>query len=323
MIRNTWTSLCLFFLLSFQLQAQDANEAVQYIQFFNAEFAQMQHLQIEYSALLVHRREEIAARKRIEIIRLVEAAQQKFENVDKHPNDKSLKESAVNTINMLHKTVTQNYDEVIREQVGCVQCFEAVLAEFEMSEKDSKEISKAMEKMQKQIKKFAADHDIELVAGENEYDNVIDKINRLNGYTQQLDLVILEINYADAALIKAFNDNDIKEAKAQHKKLGKAISQAKVRFKKTKAIPEDKASYQQVERVIKFYEEANKDLYPDMLSAFDKSGKIKNEKVNDYNKAINKLAQGGPVYVAKYYEAKDALMKRNIPQPQVPQLKRT
>lgn len=93
----------------------------------------------------------------------------------------------------------------------------------------------------------------------------------------------------------------------------KAANNASKRLKKIERIKEDATAIGQAEKLVDFYKDASKKLYPDMVSAFDKKGNVINEKVDLYNKSIQKLAKSTGTLTMKYETAKLNLQQRHIP----------
>lgn len=309
------SSLLFLVLSNFSIQAQTFDQPVQYIGFFNQEFANMQQLQVEYSSYLVHTRSEVANQKRAQLDQLIKQIQKKFSNVTAFENDHGIKASAVKTLSLMKTSIERDYASAAAGETGCTDCFETVERESQLADKDSDEVDKAMKSMQENIKKFAKTHEIDLVYDTNENNNTILKINKINTYVRDLDLATLQVQYADGAIIKALNQKDIEGAKAANKKLAQAVAEATKRLKKVEDIKEDATCYGQAERLIEYYKKAQKEIYPELLGSFKKDGSIINEKVDTYNKYINKLNEGGNNALNKYYEAKHNLLQRNIPKP--------
>lgn len=296
--------------------AQTFNTPLEYIQFFNEELVTMQRLQVEYASLLVHEDENIAEQTRQELQKSITTALNKFGGVVPHPDDKGLKQSAVDVLKTLERMSSQNHDADIQSKVGCLECFPAIEMEYQLSEKDGAEVGKSMKTMQTHIEQFAKDHDITLKEGSNSYNTVIERINRVTTYSQAVNLAVLQVQYADDAIIAAINEQRIDDARAGVKTLTKEADEAMKRLKKIAAIPEDKTCFSQAENYIAFYQKAAKEVYPELLSAFDKSGQVINDKVDAYNKNIEVLNTNGNNTLTRYWEAKDNLLKRAIPRPE-------
>lgn len=308
------TTIALF--AGFSLSAQTFNTPVEYIQFFNEEFVNMQQLQVEYASLLIHEDEALAEETRLKLQQSVDAALNKFGGVTPHPDDKGLKQSAVDVLKTLERISDNNHKEAIAAKVGCTDCFEAIEMEYQLGEKDGAEVHKSMENMRAQIAKFAKDHNITLKEGNNSYNSVIERINRVTSYSQAVNLGVLQVQYADDLVISAINEKRLDDAKTAVKALAQATNEATARLKKIQPIAEDKTCITQAENYILFYQKAAKEHYPDMLSAFDKNGEVINEKVDVYNKNIDLINTQGNGALDRYLQAKDALLKRAIPKPE-------
>lgn len=308
-------SLLLISYLASAQQLQHFSSAVEYIEFFNKEFVTIQDLQIEYSAFLVHTRSEIAEEKRQTLLKATKAAHDRISQVRPYNDDKGMKANAVKVLDIMLLIGNKNYSTIASEKVGCVDCFACVETEDELTNQDSKEMGKVMKNLIKSYEDFAKANEIELTDKDAQNESLLGKINRINDYTRQLDLVTLEVQYAGTDIINALNASNIEKAKENLKNLSKAVANASKRLQKVERISEDATAFGHAENLVEFYKEAAKSIYPDMLSSFDKKGVIINEKVNSYNKNIEKINNGTTNNYGKYLTAKLNLQQRHIPKP--------
>ena len=313
-MRSLFYTLCGLLLCSFA-QAQSGNDAVDYLNFFNQEFAQLQDIQIEYSSVLAHLGSEIAEQKRQALLARAQSTHDRFKNLQPHPKDKGIRNNALKVLDVMLKMGQTDYLAQAETKTGCSDCFPTILLQTELIDKEAENLSKAMGQTQKSIEQFAKDLDIELLDGDESPETLLGKIGRINGYLQEINLATLEVQYADAAIVAALNEKDIESAKKQVKALAKATSNANRRLKQLERIKEDATVIYQAERLVTFYEKATKDLYPKMLSAFDKKGNVINEKVDLYNNSIATLSRNIQEITNKYMNAKLQLQQRHIPKP--------
>lgn len=297
------------------INAQSFDEPVKYIEFFNQEFSVMQDLQIEYSSFLVHTRSDVAENKRQKLLLETQKIHNKFQKVVAYADDKGIKENAIKILDAMLKIGNTEYSKIASEKVGCLDCFSCVIAEGELTDKDSKEMGKSMKAMLKSIESFAKVHEIGMTEDANNHETLLGKINRINSYIHQLGLATLEVQYASSDIIDAINAKDIPKAKTALKYMSKATANASKRIKKIKRIPEDATTISHAKGLVEFHKEGIKGIYKDMVGAFDKRGDIINSKVKGYNKASQKLNKGTNTWNGKYQTAKHSLQQRNIPKP--------
>lgn len=303
-----------FFSLSFT-NAQGFGSPVEYIEYFNKEFALMQEMQIEYSSVLAHTGTEAAEAKRISLLASSKKIHDRFASLKAYENDKGVKSNAVKVLDIMLMLGNKNYTANAQEKANCLDCFEAVLAETELIDKDVDKLGKAMSTMVKSIEDFAKANEVQMLDDGDSHETLLGKINRINNYLQELNLATLEVQYADAAIVNALNEKNPSKAKEEVKNMVKAANNASKRLKKVERIKEDATTIGQAEKLVDFYKDASKKLYPDMVSAFDKKGNVINEKVDLYNKSIQKLTKSAGTLTMKYETAKLNLQQRHIPKP--------
>jgi len=303
-----------FFSLSFT-NAQGFGSAVEYIEYFNKEFTLMQEMQIEYSSFLAHTGTEAAEIKRQSLLASSQKIHDRFANLKAFDNDKGIKSNAVKVLDIMLILGNNNYTATAKEKAGCLDCFEAILIETELVDKDVSKLGKAMSTMVKSIEDFAKANEIQMTDDGDSHETLLGKINRINNYLQELNLATLEVQYADAAIVNALNQKNPSKAKEEVKNMVKAANNASKRLKKIERIKEDATAIGQAEKLVDFYKDASKKLYPDMVSAFDKKGNVINEKVDLYNKSIQKLTKSAGTLTMKYETAKLNLQQRHIPKP--------
>ena len=300
---------------TYGVQAQTFSEPVDYVKFFNQEFFTIQQLQIEYMSVLVHEDDQQAVSAQQKLQKQVGTSLQKFNALQPYAKDNGLRQNAIQTLTAIQELASQDYNKIVQEKAGCNTCFEGVLLESQLTAKDGKELEKNMQKMNKSILKFAKDNNIQIESGDNEYDIVIKKMNKVSDYLRDLNLVVLQMQDADAKVIEAFNKNDLKAAHEAHKKMSKAVEESKKRLDKLDRIPEDYMCIKKVEALYNHYLQADQKYYPEMLSAFDKNGAIINSKVDLFNRNIQRVNEGAARNLSGYYESRTELLKKNTPQP--------
>ena len=165
------------------------------------------------------------------------------------------------------------------------------------------------------MEQFAKDEDITIADDGDDHETLLGKISRINDYLNEINLATLEVQYADAAIVAALNQKDLDLAQKQVKALLKASNNARHRLQQIDRIKEDATVIYQAERLVDFYKKAAQDLYPKMLSAFDKKGNIINDKVDLYNNTIAELGKNIGTITNKYMNAKLNLQQRHIPKP--------
>jgi hypothetical protein len=299
----------------YSLKAQNFTNAGEYISYFNQEFHSMQQLQLDYMSAAIHSEGEQVEEARAKLKTAVENAQAKFNAVSPFAKDNGLRQNAIKTINEIKALSDSDYSEIVQKKVGCKECFEAERYENELIKKDGKELDKAFSKMSKSIDEFAKANDIKMLSGKDENDIILEKFNKISDYLRELNLVVLQLQYANDKIINAWNNNDIETARKETKKLQTAYNEAKARFGTVKRITEDANCISKVAGLLNHFEQCVNKYYPQMLSAFDKKGIIINEKVDLYNKNIEKVNGVSAQKLNEYQQSRVELLQRHTPRP--------
>jgi len=300
----------------YSLKAQTFTDAVEYLNFFNQEFHSLQQFQMDYMSAAIHLEGEEVEEARAKLKTAVDNAQAKFNAVTPFAKDNGLRQNAIKTINEVKALSDSDYKEAVQKKVKCADCFEAELYENELIKKDGKELDKAFSKMSKSIDEFAKTNEIKMLSGKDENDLIIEKFNKVSDYLRDLNLVVLQLQYANDKIINALNANDINTASKEVKKLQTAYNEAKSRFGTIKRITEDATCINKVSGLLNHYEQCVNKYYPQMLSAFDKKGQIINEKVDLFNKNIEKVNNVSALKLNEYQQARVELLQRHTPRPQ-------
>lgn len=295
--------------------AQGFSSPLEYIEYFNKEFMLMQEMQIEYSSFLAHTGTDIAEQKRQSLLASSQKTHNRFVNLKAYENDKGIKSNAIKVLDIMLALGNTNYAIQATQKTGCTDCFAAILSQVELTDKDIQKLDKSMSTLVKSIEIFAKNNDIEMRDDGDNHETLLGKINRINNYLQELNLATLEVQYADAAIVTALNEQNLSKAKEEVKNMVKAANNASKRLKKMNRIKEDATAYGQAAKLVDFYKDAAKSTYPDMLSAFDKKGNIINSKVDLYNKSTQRMAKSIGTLTLKYETAKINLQQRHIPKP--------
>ncbi len=301
-----------FFLLPFFAKAQ--TDAFQFLESLNKEFSYLQELQVDYISNLVHRGTDLKE-KNAELQSAVASAIKTIEALPTPTNDKGLKKSSLETFKGMDDMTQKNHNEAVLKKAGCTGCFAAAEVEYNEMKAASDEVSKSFSKMQKKIEVFAKENEIKLVDSKNEFDIIIGKVNRINDYLQLIDLCVMQAYYAGEDVVKKFNEKNQKAAATAIKKLEKELGEAGKRLKGISGIQEDAICLKKAELLLAFYKQMAEEIYPDMLSAFDKKGEFTEAGANIFNKNIDKINRQLPPKRAAYDQSKAELLMKNVPKP--------
>jgi predicted metal-dependent hydrolase len=305
--------LSVFFLLPFVLNAQSA---IEFLETLNNEFRVLQYLQIDYLSNIVHRNGDDLQTKSLELKSAASAAIEKIAALPAPPNDNGLQKTALETFKGMGRMTEKNNKEQILKKAGCSECFALDELEYKEMKAASDEVGKTFSLLKKSIEEFAQKNNIKLVDNQDEFDLIISKVNRINDYLQLLNLCAAQPHYSSDNVVKLLNEIKINEAENAFKFFKKELRAAQKRHKSIGPIREDVVCLKKVEILLGFYQKMADEIFPQMLSAFDKKGEIIESSLNNYNNCIDKINLQLPLKVSDYEQAKTAVLQRNVPKPE-------
>lgn len=299
-----------------QLYAQEKHPSVIYMEQFTKEYNYLQELHVDYLSSLVHGKANDAMKKEEESKVVLEKALARLDAIETYENDKGVKEAALNAFKTMQEMAELDIDALVEDKAGCTDCFEAVEVRYKLSEKEAKKVDEALDKWRAKTEAFAEEHEIELIDNDNEFNKTIVKVNRLNDYLQQIELCVAEATYANNAVFEAFSAQDIKAAKREVSRFNKAVKNAQKRLKTVESIPEDNITMTKARLLLDYFDKMGKDMYPDMLKAFDKKGRVTQKGAKIFNKNIEKINKQLPKRQNEYVQKAQEVLQRNIPKPE-------
>lgn len=311
-----FASLTFFLCSLFTAQAQTFETPYEYISFFNKEFAQLQDMQLEYFAVRTHLGTDIAEQQSADLFKRTQSLHQRIKKSTAYTDDQNIRTNALKTTNLLLAIGAKDYHQAAIQQTQCDDCFPTALLETQLLNQDSDQLSAFMEELIQSMHTFAEQHGITFTTEGNPRDIVLNKITRINNYLQDVNLAVLEVQYADAAVVDALNAGDLAQVKKQVQTLLEASTNATNRLKNAPRIKEDVTVIYQANQLIICYRKAAQYVYPNMLASYDADGKMINEKVESYNKSIDVLDKNVQALTQKYLEVRSHLERHHIPKPQ-------
>lgn len=291
------------------------NAALGVLETLNKEFRYLQELQIDYLSNLVHHSGDAMDGKSQLLKSAVAAAVQKIELLPTAPNDNGLKKIAIETFMGMDEMTEKDYTEIIQQKAACIDCYAAKEIEYKEMKAVSDEVNKSFSKMQQRLESFAKENNITLVDTKNEFDIIIIKVNRINDYLQLIELCVARAHYASEAVIKNFDEENPKTASVTLKTMKKELKAAFKQLKNISPIKEDAVCLKKAELLLAYYQQIADEIYPEMLSAYDKKGVLNAAGANTYNKNIDKINRQLPSKKGAYDQSKADLLMRNVPKP--------
>jgi len=212
------------------------------------------------------------------------------------PQDQGFRLSAINAMEEFKASINTDYKDAAVKKAGCSECFERVLYEREFNREESKRANAALDKMEACSEKFVQANKILVrkdTAKIDSLNKIALKVNKYKEYSEDLKLVVAQVEYNWDAVLEAVKDKKINEAKQALELLKIALPKAQSRLATIKKIPEDKhPTHSLMATTIAFlaYQtQAVEKYYPQILSCFDAEGEVLSNKITGYNNVMSKI----------------------------------
>lgn len=294
-------------------QAQTFDQPLDYLNFINQEFVALQELQIAQQVAMAYQGETAAEKERQRLLKQVDAIHQRLPKVPPYANDHGMLQEARRAILILRTIGQKNYEQLAAQTTGCTDCFATMLEQVQLIQQDETTLATIMSTMIDNMANFAANHNIQFSTEGNPNNALLRRIQRLNNYLQSYNLAISETQYANNAVIDAFNARDIDAGKAAAAALLQASGNAVQRLSTTKRLPNDSAYFTAARKLIDAYRKAAQYVYPKMLESFDAEGNLPNDQVDAYNKNIKLIDTNLHTLTNDFFAAEKTLRQQQIP----------
>lgn len=275
--------------------------------------------------------------------KLLDEIQESRINISSMPafkNDRSYRDSAVSFMKLYYNALNEDYSKIVNMEEIAEQSYdlmEAYLLAKEMVDKKMDDASSALRLVEK---KFAADHNVNLVEGKDEIGDLMKKVGETGSYYNPVYLIFFKSFKQEAYLVDAIEKKNINGIEQNKNSLLKFSQEGVSKLQKLSPFNGDNSLITNCRRLLEFYvKEATEkvpaisdyllkqEAFEKMNKEFEKKPQPTKEEVNTFNKAVkevnnavktynannNSLNQGRNALLSNWNSAVDAFFDNHMP----------
>jgi len=308
-----------FLAYSSAIFAQKFDKVADYHNYFTIEFNNVQRLNVQYIATMVHGTDEQIAQARQTLHKSVDVALKKYDKVTIIPQDQGFRLSAINAMEEFKASINTDYKDAAVKKAGCSECFERVLYEREFNREESKRANEALDKMEVCSEKFTQANKILVrkdTAKIDSLNKIAIKVHKYKEYSEDLKLVVAQVEYNWEGVYEALKNDQIEEAKKAFELLKIALPKAQSRLATIKKIPEDKHPTQSLMATtiafLAYQTQCVEKYFPQILSCFDANNQFIESKITGYNNVKSKIVDQFNSTHGAFVDAYNDLRRQSI-----------
>jgi hypothetical protein len=244
--------------------------------------------------------------------KLLDEIQESRMNISGMPsfkNDKSYRDSAVSFMKLYYNALNEDYSKIVNMEEIAEQSYdlmEAYLLAKEMVDKKMDDASAALHDVEK---KFAADHNVNLVEGKDEIGEMMKKVGETGGYYNPVYLIFFKSFKQEAYLVDAIEKKNINGIEQNKNSLLQFSREGLAKLGKLTSFNGDNSLITNCKRLLEFYVKEATDKIPaisdyllkqeafdKMNKEFEKKSEPTKEEVNTFNKAVKDVNSAVKTY---------------------------
>lgn len=187
---------------------------------------------------------------------------------------------------------------------------------YQAQDKAEKKLEVASDKLIAAQRKFAEDHDMEILMskGNSSTQNMIQTINKVNGYTRVVFLTYFKVSKDDAAVLDAMEEGNAGKMESFRKKMLISIDEGLTKLKALGAYEENDEFRQSAVDLLEFHKKMGNESYPELIKFINKKEEeLTQADVDMYNGVIQLLNSQPPLLLTKFNQLNMDFYKKHIP----------
>ncbi len=302
------------------LWAQKFDKVSDYHNFFIIEFNNIQKLNVQYTAICVYGVDEEIVKSRQNLQKAIDLALKKYDKVSIMPQDQGFRLSVIQAMQEFKEAIASDYKQEAIKKAGCTECFERVLYEREFNKEEWKQVNAATQKINDVSHKFQVANNLKENTNleADSFSVQVQRINRAHAYSEDLKLVVAQVEYDWEAAYNSLKDEQIDACRKNVEKLKIALTKAQNRLATIKKITEDNNSSQTliaaVAAFLAYQTQCVEKYFPQILSCFDANNQIIDSKIKGYNNVSAKIVEQFNSVHGAYVDAHNNLIQAVVSQ---------
>jgi hypothetical protein len=307
------TFICFIFLgISKPIQAQDFNNAIEYMDYISVEFDKISKDTWNYTSAASHgKKAKKVDNLRKEVINTVYDAIKKIEKMPKFNEDASLRDSMVSYLKLNYNVLKHDYEKIMDLEEISEQSYDMMEAYLKAQEIADMKLELAGNMIEAQQQIFADKHQVNLIYAEDKISNKLKEAHIVYDYYNIVYLFFFKSYKQEAYMLEALNKNDLNGIEQNNNAL---LNFSKDGLSKIDTLPPFKGDLSlknAANQILIFYvneAEVKVPILTDFLlkkENFEKQKKAidakppskrTNQEIDDFNKSVNDFNQAVKTY---------------------------
>ncbi|MEO6722935.1 MAG: hypothetical protein ABIN67_21385 [Ferruginibacter sp.] len=322
-------------------KGQDFSDPGAYMSYISQQHQTIAKRYLAYNSAFSHKKKA----KKVEDLKskLLDEINESRMNIGGMPafeKDKSYRDSAVSFMKLYYNVLNEDYDKIVNMEEIAEQSYDLMEAYMLAKEMVDKKMDDASAALHDEEKKFAASHNVKLIEGKNEIDDLMKQVGETGSYYNPVYLVFFKSYKQEAYLVDAIEKKNINAIEQNKNSLLQFSQEGLAKLGKLAAFKGDNSLITNCKRMLEFYIKEATDKIPgisdyllkqeaftkmqkdferkseptkDEVSTFNKSVKELNNAVNVYNSNNNSLNQNRTDLLNNWNSAVDTFFDNHMP----------
>jgi hypothetical protein len=304
---KTAAAVAATFISGFCLYAQDLKTPVGYMDNLSKEFSNIKEDTWSYTSGVAHGKSARKIEKRRkEVVSSITTAINKAKRMPGFDGDNALRDSTISYLEVSKAVINNDYEKIVNMEEVAEQSYDLMEAYMLAQEKANEKLNAAVDMINAEEKKFAANHGVNLLESKDKTSKKLEQASKVYKYYNPVYLIFFKSYKQEAYLMDAMSKNDVNAIEQNKNALAKTSAEGLASMKDIKPFEGDGSIKSACEQMLNFYKDEAEKKLKDAGSFYvkkDNFDKIKKEfesksqssrtqqDVDKYNKAVNDYNQ--------------------------------
>ena len=255
-------------------------------------------------------------RSRLRLIGMIEHAYGKVKAMPAFKDNSVFRDEAAGVFSIYLDAFNIEFKEANLLKEKRQESYEAMESFYNAQDKAEKKLEIASDKLMVAQQQFAKDHEMEIMMakGHSGTQNMIQVINKVNGYTRVIFLAYFKVSKDDAAVLDAMEVKNPEKMETFRKKRLISADEGLAKLNALGKFEEDDEFRQSAIALLEFHKKMGNEAYPELVKFISKKQEdLTQEDVDIYNGVIEILNSQPPLLLTKFNQLNMEFYKKHIP----------
>ncbi len=252
------------------------------------------------------------------VVEAISESKYKASGLPFYKGDKSLRQSHLDYIQMCYLVFNDDYEKIVNMEEIAEQSFDEMEAYLLLREKTVEKLKMAGDKLQAEVRAFAAKHDVELIETKSALGEKMALTGAVNHYYNKVYLLFFKCNWQHNQMIEALNQQKVNAVEQARSSLVRFATEGLAVLDTMKGYNMDKSLVLAGKHTLQLYKRAAETEIPKMIeflvkkenfAKMDKAMKSKSSPSQEEIDAFNKEVKDYNASIKVYNTANDSSNK--------------